>query len=62
MQVEREKSATYSDGALSAAPAKQEALLRDLADLEQTEVSPHRKSFLERIREYFQPSETTDVG
>jgi molecular chaperone DnaJ len=42
--------------------AKQEALLRDLADLEQTEVSPHRKSFLERIREYFAPAETTDVS
>jgi hypothetical protein len=25
--------------------------------VEQTEVSPHRKSFLERIREYFQPTE-----
>jgi molecular chaperone DnaJ len=37
---------------------RQEQLLRDLAEVEQTEVAPHRKSFLERIREYFQPSES----
>lgn len=36
---------------------KQEQLLRDLADVEQTEVSPHRKSFLERIRDYFAPGD-----
>jgi molecular chaperone DnaJ len=41
--------------------ASQESLLRELADLERTEVSPHRKSFLERIREYFQPTETTET-
>ena len=35
--------------------ARQEKLLRELAELEQTEVSPHRKSFLERLREYFTP-------
>jgi molecular chaperone DnaJ len=39
--------------------AKQEALLRDLAEVERTEVSPHRKSFLDRIREYFTPIDTT---
>jgi molecular chaperone DnaJ len=38
--------------------AKQEKLLRDLAEVEKTEVSPHRKSFSARIREYFAPSET----
>jgi molecular chaperone DnaJ len=37
--------------------ADQEQLLRQLAEVEQREVSPHRKSFLERIREYFQPPE-----
>jgi len=35
--------------------AKQEKLLRELAEVEKTEVSPHRKSFLERIKEYFTP-------
>jgi len=35
---------------------KQEQLLRELAEVERTEVSPHRKSFLERIRDYFAPS------
>jgi len=39
--------------------AKQEQLLRELAELEQSEVSPHRKSFLERLREYFKPIDTT---
>src|SRR5262245_11729607 len=39
----------------------QESLLRELADLEQTEVSPHRKSFLERLREYFTPTEATQT-
>jgi molecular chaperone DnaJ len=35
---------------------KQEQLLRELAEVERTEVSPHRKSFLERIRDYFAPA------
>jgi molecular chaperone DnaJ len=34
---------------------RQDKLLRELAELEKTEVSPHRKSFLERLREYFTP-------
>jgi molecular chaperone DnaJ len=38
--------------------ANQERLLRELADVEQTEVSPHRKTFLERLRQYFQPAES----
>lgn len=37
--------------------ARQEQLLRDLAEVEQTEVAPHRKSFLKRLQEYFQPME-----
>lgn len=32
---------------------KQEELLRQLAELEHVDVSPHRKSFLEKIRDYF---------
>ena len=32
---------------------RQEELLRELAELEQAHVSPHRKSFLEKLREYF---------
>ncbi len=36
---------------------QQEELLRELAEVERSEVSPHRKSFLERIREYFTPAE-----
>ncbi|MDX1944456.1 MAG: molecular chaperone DnaJ [Pirellulaceae bacterium] len=41
---------------------RQEKLLRELAEVEQTEVSPHRKSFLERITEYFAPPETPDAS
>lgn len=37
--------------------ARQEELLRELAELEHDHVSPHRKSFLEKIRDYFAPSE-----
>src|SRR5438067_255172 len=36
---------------------RQDALLRQLAELEKTEVSPHRKSFMDRLREYFAPSD-----
>jgi molecular chaperone DnaJ len=32
---------------------RQEQLLRELADLERTEVTPHRKSFFESLKEYF---------
>ncbi len=32
---------------------KQEELLRELAELEQSDVTPHRKSFLEKLRDYF---------
>ena len=33
--------------------AEQEELLRQLAEQEKVEVSPHRKSFFEKVREYF---------
>ncbi len=36
--------------------ARQENLLRDLATEEKTNVSPHRKSFLEKLKEYFVPA------
>ncbi len=35
--------------------AKQETLLRELAELEHADVTPHRKSFLEKLRDYFAP-------
>ena len=40
---------------------QQEELLRQLAEVEQTHVSPHRKGFLEKIKDYFlSSSETPD--
>jgi molecular chaperone DnaJ len=36
-------------------PPEQEELLRKLAELEQTEVSPKRKSFFQSLRDYFIP-------
>jgi molecular chaperone DnaJ len=36
---------------------RQEELLRELAEAEHINVSPHRKSFLEKLRGYFVPSE-----
>lgn len=36
---------------------KQRELLRQLAEVDHVEVTPERKSFLERIRDYFLPSE-----
>jgi molecular chaperone DnaJ len=41
--------------------ARQEKLLRELADVENTEVSPHRKSFLERLKEYFTTGEALET-
>jgi molecular chaperone DnaJ len=40
---------------------RQEELLRELAELERTNVSPHRKTFMEKIRDYFAPEGTTDA-
>jgi len=37
--------------------AEQEAVLRELAELEHAQVTPHRKTFLERLRDYFAPVE-----
>lgn len=36
---------------------RQEELLRELAEEEQTNVSPHRKSFFEKLKEYFMPED-----
>lgn len=36
---------------------RQEELLREFAELEHKNVSPHRKSFLEKLKEYFSPHE-----
>ncbi len=38
---------------------RQEELLRELAEEEQANVSPHRKRFFEKLRKYFVPEETT---
>jgi molecular chaperone DnaJ len=37
----------------------QEKLLRELAEIEHTDVSPHRKSFFEKIKDYFGGEETS---
>ena len=37
--------------------AKQEALLRELAEEEKTNVTPHRKNFFEKLRDYFVPED-----
>lgn len=39
---------------------RQEELLREFAELEQANVSPHRKSFLEKIRTYFVGGEDSE--
>lgn len=39
---------------------RQEELLRELAELEHANVTPHRKSFLEKLRDYFAPAEHED--
>jgi len=37
--------------------SRQEELLRELAELEETDVTPHRKSFVEQVREFFASSD-----
>jgi molecular chaperone DnaJ len=37
--------------------SEQESLLRELAELEHANVTPHRKSFLKKLRDYFAPAE-----
>ncbi|MEQ8784683.1 MAG: molecular chaperone DnaJ [Pirellulaceae bacterium] len=39
---------------------RQEELLRELAELEHANVTPHRKSFLEKLRDYFAPVESEE--
>ena len=39
--------------------SRQQELLRELAELDHADVSPQRKGFLERLKEYFSPSEST---
>ncbi|HVX15885.1 MAG TPA: molecular chaperone DnaJ [Pirellulales bacterium] len=41
---------------------RQEELLRELAEEEQTNVSAHRKSFFEKLKDYFMPDEETAAG
>ena len=40
---------------------EQEKLLRELAEIEHVEVTPHRKSFLEKLRDYFSPPAEDDA-
>ncbi len=40
---------------------RQEELLRDLAELEHADVTPHRKSFLEKLRDYFAPTGDEEI-
>ena len=40
--------------------SRQEELLRELAQLEHEHVTPHRKSFLERMWDHFRPAENTE--
>jgi molecular chaperone DnaJ len=37
--------------------AEQETLLRELAEMEQAQVSPHRKSFFDKLKDWFVPPE-----
>ncbi|NOX57105.1 MAG: molecular chaperone DnaJ, partial [Planctomycetes bacterium] len=39
---------------------KEERLLRELAEVEHTNVTPHRKSFFEKVREWFTPTEEAE--
>lgn len=39
--------------------AEQETLLRELAELEHADVTPHRKSFLDKLKDYFAPADET---
>ena len=39
---------------------RQEELLREMAELERANVSPQQKSFLERLKDYFNPADSTD--
>jgi molecular chaperone DnaJ len=41
---------------------RQEELFRELAEIEHKNVSPARKSFLEKLKEFFSPAEGEDAG
>lgn len=41
---------------------KQKRLLRDLAELENVEVTPQRKSFFDKLKDYFAPAEEADAS
>jgi molecular chaperone DnaJ len=41
--------------------AQEEELLRKLAELEKASVTPHRKTFFERLKEYFVPEDETTL-
>jgi molecular chaperone DnaJ len=40
----------------------QKRLLRELAELENVEVTPHRKSFFDKLKDYFAPAEEADAS
>ena len=40
---------------------EQETLIRQLAEHDQVNVTPHRKKFLERLRDFFMPEEADEV-
>ena len=40
--------------------SEQEQLIRELADLELSHVTPHRKSFLDKLKGYFAPEDQPD--
>ena len=40
----------------------QERILRELAELEKVEVTPHRKSFFDKLKDYFAPAEEENAA
>jgi molecular chaperone DnaJ len=40
----------------------QERVLRELAELEKVEVTPHRKSFFDKLKDYFAPADEDPAG
>ncbi len=41
---------------------EQERVLRELAELEKVEVTPHRKSFFDKLKDYFVPADEDSAG
>lgn len=52
---------TYVETPKTVSP-RQEELLRELAELEKTDVTPHRKTFLEVLRNYFAPGASSGTS